>query len=209
VLLTAITGIGWWVLARLGLCLASIDEAEIARLLLVRLRWTVVTCGAAAFLVILAGQMVGAPPGPARSVAVNAEVAEYAGAGALLMAALLVWAYSRFITRRARADRSRVPEVCKGVVRRLLTARAGGTPVLVRCQSGRWMWVTGSPQVVAPLRERLARARQRSGFRLSVTLVYHPKSRVIKDVPGMAVEAVDAVWSEAPDPSGLEPVGVG
>jgi hypothetical protein len=203
VLLTGITGIGWWVLARLVLCLAAIDEAEIARLLLVRLRWMVITCGAAAFLVVLAGQMVGAPAGPAKSVAVNAEFAEYAGAGVLLLAALALWVYSRFITRRARADRNRVPEVCKGVVRRVLTAREGGSPVLLRCQSGRWMWVTGSSQVVAPLRERLARSRQRFGFRLSVTLVYHPKSRVVKEVPGMAVEAVDAVWSDAPDASGL------
>lgn len=202
-LLTGITGIGWWVLARLGLCLAGIDEAEIARLLLVRLRWMIVTCGAAAFLVVLAGQMVGAPAGPAKSVAVNAEFGEYAGAGVLLLVALLLWAYSRFITRRARADRSRVPDVCKGIVRRVLTARDGGTPVLLRCHSGRWMWVTGSSQVVAPLRERLARSRQRFGFRLSVTVLYHPKSRVIKEVPGMAVEAVDAVWTEAPDASGL------
>jgi hypothetical protein len=195
-----LTGSLWWLLARLRLCLAGIDELEVRRLLLQRTRWILLTAGGAAFLVALGGtlrtEIASQPalwPAPAR----EAELALYGAAAALGLVTLVLWRYSQAIVRRARSDRSGTPGVCRGTVRWIVTAQDGGWPVLIRRDDGRWLWLTGNPAALALVRSRLARTGGARGYRLTITLVYHRRSRVIERVTGTAVVALQAAWQSS------------
>jgi hypothetical protein len=200
-----VTGCLWWLLARLRLCLAGIDELEVRRLLLQRTRWVVLTAGGAAFLVALGGtlrtEIASRPalwPAPAR----EAELGLYGAAAVLGLVTLLIWRYSQAVVRRARSDRSGTPAVCRGTVRRILATADGGWPMLVRRDDGRWLWLTGNPQVLALVRSRLARTGGERGYRLTITLVYHRRSRVIERVTGTAVVALEAAWQSSRELAG-------
>jgi hypothetical protein len=183
------------------LCLAGIDELEVRRFLVKRLQWIVVTAGGAALLVALGGTFRteiasqpalwhGSPPHP--------ELVAYGAAAFLALATGILWRYGQAMVGRARSDRNATPAVCKGTVRRLVTAREGGWPLLLRLEDGRWLWLTGSPGTLALVRSRMARtARTRGGrgYRLNVVLVYHRRSRVIEKVAGTAVVALQAAWA--------------
>lgn len=205
-MLTPLTGILWRLLARMGLCLAGIDDAEVGRLLVRRLRWMVVFGGLAAGCVVLAAttatETVAAPSRAMAAIRTDLELGTYAAAGVLVLPVIAVWRYAQAIVRRALRDRMSVPEVCRGTVVRIVGAAEGGWPMLVRREGGRRFWVTGSPQALAPVRSRLGRAGP--GFRVTVTLQYYRRSRVVKEIRGMAVEALSVAWSPALEP-GAEP----
>jgi hypothetical protein len=189
----------------MGLCLAGIDDAELGRLLIRRLRWMAVLGGLAAGAVLIATTTVtetlAAPTIPLASVQTDIELGAYAAGGVLSLAALAVWRYSRAIVRRALRDRESTPEVCRGRALRIIRAAEGGWPMLVRREDGRRFWVTGSPQWLAPVRSRLGRAGP--GFRVTLTLQHYHRSRVVKEIRGMAVEALAVAWSPAVE--GAEP----
>jgi hypothetical protein len=199
VILTALTGCLWWLLARMRLCLAGVDDDELGRLLVRRLRWMVLFGGLAAGGVVLAAttatEAIAAPSQAMASMRTDVEIAAYAAAAVLGLAAAAVWRYSQAMVRRALRDRESTPEVCRGAALRIIRAAEGGWPLLMRREDGRRFWVTGSPKTLAPVRSRLGRAGR--GFRVTVTLQYYRRSRVVKDIRGMAVEALSVAWSTA------------
>jgi hypothetical protein len=198
---SALTGCLWRLLARMRLCLAGVDDEEIGRLLMRRLRWMALFGGLAGGCVVLAAttatESVAAPSQPMAAIRTDVQLGAYVAAAVLALPAVVVWRYSQAIVRRALRDRQAVPEVCRGTVLRVVQAAEGGWPVLLRREDGRRFWVTGSPQALAPVRTRLGRAG--SGFRVTVTLQYYRRSRVVKEIRGMAVEALSVAWSPALD----------
>jgi hypothetical protein len=185
----------WWLLARMELCLAGIDEREVGRLMRARNRWIVVMGGAAAAVLVLAnGMRAGASLFGRRDVT---SWAFYVPGALLLLAALAIWLYSRTMIRRAIADRFALPVPLKGTVRRLLAARAGGHPLLLRAEGGRHAWFTGSPEVLRHLRMRVSRAGAGRPLALSVTIRYFPRSHVVEAIPGPAAENVDTALVRA------------
>jgi hypothetical protein len=205
-LVTALTGCFWRLLARMRLCLAGVEDVELDRLLVRRLRWMVLFGGLAAGCVVLAAttatEAVAAPSQPMAPMRTDLELGAYAAAALLALVAVAVWRYSRAIVRRALRDRQSTPEVCRGTALRIVRAAEGGWPMLVRREDGRRFWVTGGARVLAPVRSRMGRAGP--GFRVTVTLQYYRRSRVVKEVRGMAVEALSVAWSPALE-AGAEP----
>lgn len=192
---TSLTRYPWWIAARMGLCLASVGDEELQRLLFKRLRWIVLWAGGAACLAVLGNGLAAAPPPPAgtnapvRAVSLGA----YVVAALLALIAVAIWLYSRIIVRRALRDRTGYPTPCKGTARGLITSREGGWALRLRSEQGRWFWLTGSSQVLAPMRRRMAGLTHGRPYRLAVTLTYYPRSRVIHEITGMAVEELNAV----------------
>lgn len=184
-----------WAAARLGLCLAGIQDEELRRLRTRRMQWITFFAGAAALLGVLAGSIAQSLvlSGP-RGSTVLAFWYLYLVAAPPLLVALAIWWYSAVVLRRALRDRTTYPVVRRGTVRRLLTAREGGWPLLLRDVDGRSMWLTGSREVLLPVRQRLARRRPGRPFQLTVTLAFHPRCRVVHEIRGMAVEDLDAAW---------------
>lgn len=195
----------WWMAARMGLCLGGVDDDELGRLLRRRLRWMVIAAGLGAFLVVLGGGLAGAPLTAAGMGASAASLslsrtlgrAVEAAAAVPTFVAAFVWWYARRKVRRARGDRATYPVPCRGTVRGLIVAREGGWPVLVRSEQGRWLWLTGSQEALAPVRRRLSARRVGARLRFSVTLTYYPRCRVVHAVTGMAVEELGAVVEAA------------
>jgi hypothetical protein len=205
-ILTTLTGCLWWLLARMRLCLAGVEDVELNRLLVRRLRWMVLFGGSAAGCVVLAAttatETVAAPSPAMASMRTDVELGAYAAAVLLALPAAAVWWYSRAMVRRAMRDRQSTPKVCRATALRIDRAAEGGWPLLLRREDGRRFWVTGSPRVLAPVRSRMGRAGP--GFRVTVTLQYYRRSRVVKEIRGMAVEALSVAWSPALE-SGVEP----
>jgi hypothetical protein len=205
VVLTALTGCLWWLLARMRLCLAGVEDAELGRLLVRRLRWMVLFGGLAAGCVVLAAttatETIAAPSQPLAPMRTDVELGAYGAAAVLALAAAAVWRYAQAIVRRALRDRQSAPVVCKATALRTIRAADGGWPMLLRREDGRRFWVTGSAKSLAPLRGRVGRAGP--GFRVTVTLQYYRRSRVVKEIRGMAVEALSVGWSPALE--GAEP----
>jgi len=181
----------------MGLCLAGVGDAELQRLLFKRLRLIVLWAGAAACLGVLGNGLAAAPPPPTGTNAPLRAVSfgAYVVAGLLALTAVAIWLYSRIIVRRALRDRMGYPTPCKGTVRGLITSREGGWALRLRTEEGRWLWLTGSSQALAPMRRRMAGLAPGRLYRLSVTLTHYPRSQVIHEVTGMAVEELDAVLS--------------
>jgi hypothetical protein len=221
---TALTRHLWWLAARMGLCLAGIGDGELQRLRLRRLWWIAVTAGTAAFLLVLgssvaagvaralpartpaASQSSGGdasartPSPPAREPVTRPPAVLYsAPAAAPALVALAIWLYTRVILRRALRDREGDATVCRATVRRLITARVGGWPVLLHEEGGRWLWLTGSSRTLAPMRARLSAPDPSRPFRLRVTLTYHPRCRVVKEISGLAIEQLE--WAVAASPA--------
>jgi hypothetical protein len=201
----------WWLLARMRLCLGGVDDGEIRRLLVRRVRWMVLFVGLAAGGVLVASTTASeaqaatsaAPPPPnLAAMRHQVEVAGYVAAGVLALVAAVIWGYAAVMVRRALRDRESMPEVCSGTAVRVVEAREGGWPLLMRRRDGRWLWLTGNPATLQPVLGRLARAGP--GFRVTVTLQHYRRSRVVKEIRGMAVEALEAAWAVEP---GLEPAG--
>jgi hypothetical protein len=196
----------WWPLAKLRLCLAGVDDDELARLRRERLRWLVVLLGAAGSLVVVAGGVAAGarsalPQGSARSVlGVVADVG-YGAAVGLVVVGLALGLYTRTMVRRAVRDRERIPVVCRGTVRRIVRPAGGGWPVLMRRDGGRGRWLTGSPQTLAPVRGRLTGVSPGRSFQLAVTLTYYRRSRVIKEINGVVVEDLAVAWEMLGVPS--------
>jgi hypothetical protein len=189
----------WWPLARLRLCLAGVDDDELARLRRERLRWLVLLAGTAAALVVLAGGVAaGARGAPAQTSAPHdlgvVATVGYAAAVVPVLAAVALWLYVRTMLRRALYDRERPPVVITGTVRRMIRPSAGGWPLLVRRTGGRGRWLTGSPRTLAPVRGRLTGHSARRTFQLTVTLTYYRRSRVIKEIAGVVVEDLAVAW---------------
>jgi hypothetical protein len=203
VVLTALTGCLWRLLARMRLCLGGVGDVELERLLVRRLRWMVWFMGLAAGGVVVAATTATeslAAPSPAMAlIRTDVQLAAYGLAALLALAAAAVWRYSQTIVRRALRDRQSTPEVCRATALRVVRATEGGWPLLLRREDGRRFWVTGSPRMLAPVRSRMARAGR--GFRVTVTLQYYRRSRVVKEVRGMAVEALSVAWSPAREPT--------
>jgi hypothetical protein len=191
----------WWVCARMGLCLAGIDDDEVRRLRFRRLRLISPLAAGAVVLTLLAGALTaGVPRGslPAsRSLATTLQTGSYALAGLMGLAAIAVLIYARIIVRRAIRDRSSDPVTRRASLRGFISAREGGWPVRLQCDDGRWLWLTGSRAVLAPVQGRLAHDRTKRPYRLTVALVHHRRSRVIKEISGLKVEALDPVWVSA------------
>jgi hypothetical protein len=148
---------------------------------------------------VLAGEVAPTQTGALRPGSLDGQrhdvaVGLYAAAGILTLVALMIWRYSATMVKRARADRALTPDVCRGTVRWLISARAGGWPVLVRRDDGRWRWLIGSQSVLAPVRARLTRRAPGTSVRLTVTLVHYRRSRIIKQINGMFVEALSTAW---------------
>ena len=183
----------------MGLCLASVGDSELQRLLFKRLRLIVLWAGGAAALVVLANGLAAAPPPPSGSAApVHAlSLGAYAVAVVLALISGAIWLYSRIIVRRAVRDRIGYPVPTKGTVRGLIAASEGGWVMRLRTEEGRWLWLTGSSQALAPMRRRMALLRPGRPYRLSVVVTYYRRSRVIHEVTGMAVEQLDAVFANS------------
>ena len=81
--------------------------------------------------------------------------------------------------------------MCKGVVRRVLIAADGGWPLLVRTDTGRYLWLTGSGVSLRTTMGRLTTRVRGRPFQLVVVLTYYPRCRVIREVNGMAVESLE------------------
>jgi hypothetical protein len=196
----------WWPLAKLGLCLAGVDDDELYRLRRQGLRWMVLLGGAVAALVVLSGSVLAgarsAPPftsaGPDLE---KVAIGGYIAAAVLVLPLLALWWYVRAMVRRAVRDRESVPEVCRGTVRLIIRPRGGGWPVLIRRTNGRGRWVTGSTRTLAPIRGRLTGRAPRRPFQLSVTLTYYRRSRVIKEIGGVVVEDLAAAWARTGVPA--------
>jgi hypothetical protein len=208
-IVTTLTGGLWWLLARMRLCLAGVEDVELNRLMVRRLRWMVLFGGLAAGCVLLAattaGEAFAAPPqigSPIVSMRKDVEMGAYIAAAVLALPAAVVWRYAQAMVRRALRDRQSMPEVCRATVLRIVRSAEGGWPVLLRREDGRRFWVTGSPRVLAPVRSRMGRAGP--GFRVTVTLQYYRRSRVVREIRGMAVEALSVAWSPALE-AGAEP----
>jgi len=205
--LTALTGCLWRLLARMRLCLAGVEDVELSRLLVRRLRWMVLFGGLSAACVVLAAttatESLAAPSPAMASMRTNVQLGAYAAAVVLALPAVAVWRYAQAMVRRALRDRQSMPEVCRATALRIVRSADGGWPVLLRREDGRRFWVTGSPRVLAPVRSRMGRAGP--GFRVTVTLQYYRRSRVVREIRGMAVEALSVAWSPALE-AGTEPV---
>ena len=195
---TALTRYLWWVAARMGLCLAGIEDDELQRLRFRRLRLISPLFGGAVILAVLAaGLTAGQPHGimvAARGLATALQNGSYVVAGVLSLAALVTLLYTRAIVRRALRDRSTDPVARRATFRGLIRAREGGWPVRLRCDDGRWLWLTGSRQVLAPIQGRLAHDEGKRPYRLTVAVVHHPRSRVIKEISGLKIEALERAW---------------
>jgi hypothetical protein len=142
------------------------------------------------------GTVHGTPPSR-RSPGETLALLTYAAAAVVALAALAIWQWSRLMVRRALQDRAGHPIPCRGTVRWLTACREGGWPLLVRSERGQWLWLTGSGEALAPMRRHLARRERGRSWRVSVTLTYYPRSRVIHEVTGMAVEELEEVLAAA------------
>jgi hypothetical protein len=189
----------WWVCARMGLCLAGIDDDEVQRLRFRRLR-LISPLGVGAVILTLLGSVLtaGLPSGSGsttRSLATTFQFGSYAIAGVLGLGALAVLIYARIIVRRALRDRSADPVARRATLRGFISARDGGWPVRLQCDDGHWLWLTGS----------LTGDKAKRQYRLTVALVHHPRSKVIREISGLKVEVLHPAWravtTEEPSPA--------
>jgi hypothetical protein len=206
---TSLTRYLWWVGARLCLCLAGIEDAELQRLRFRRLR-VVSPLAVGAVILTLVGSAVRAglsngSGSAARSLATTFQIGSYVIAGLLGLAVLAVLIYARIIVKRALRDRAADPVARRATLRGFISARDGGWPVRLQCDDGRWLWLTGSRAVLAPVYGRLTGDKTKRPYRLTVALVHHPWSRVIREISGLKIEALDPVWrgvtTEEPSPA--------
>ncbi len=196
---TGITRYGWWIAARLGLCLAGIDDLEVSRVRLRRLRVTMPLVAMALVLIVLGAGLSAKPPADlqAGSPGLLTKLQTWCYIAALAASALAIWIllYVRAMVARAVSDRDKDPLARRATLRNLIRSREGGLPVRVRWDDGIWMWLTGSDEVLAPIERHVVTTSHKGAYRLTVALVYHPRSRVIKEIAGLKVEVLEGAWS--------------
>jgi hypothetical protein len=119
--------------------------------------------------------------------------------GALLStAALLTGLYARAMLAGALLDRSGDPVAAKGRLLRLIPGRGGGWPVLIRDQDGRGLWLSGRESDLQRAVEALRWRRPGVQLDLSITLTYYPRTHVIKEISGIAVQEREKERATAP-----------
>lgn len=189
----------WTMIARLKLCLANIDEEEVQRILRTRMRLMAVLGGVTGALLVVAGST-----SAGMSMVSHKHVVTwpfYVPGAVLGLVTMGIWLYARTMIRRAIKDRERLPVPVQGTVCRLVMARAGGNPVLLRSREGRYTWLTGSQAVLRQVRVQLGSAtgkRRTRAIRITVTLLYYQPSHVIREIPGLAIEQLDAALAAEP-----------
>ena len=203
---TGVTRYGGWIAARLGLCLAGIDDVEVNRVRFRRLRVAMPLVAMALLLTVLGAGLTVKPSADvqAASSALPTKLQNWCYIAALAASALAIWIllYVRATVARAVADRDLDPLARRATLRNLIRSREGGLPVRVRWDDGLWMWLTGSKEVLAPIERHVVAKSHKGIYRLTVALVYHPRSHVIKEIAGLKVEVLEPVWSsnEIPAP---------
>jgi hypothetical protein len=196
---TGVTRYGWWIAARLGLCLAGIDDVEVNRVRFRRLRVAMPLVAMALLLTVLGAGLTVKPSADlqAASSGLPTKLQNWCYIAALAASALAIWIllYVRATVARAVADRDLDPLARRATLRNLIRSREGGLPVRVRWDDGLWMWLTGSKEVLAPIERHVVTKSHKGIYRLTVALVYHPRSHVIKEIAGLKVEVLEPVWS--------------
>ncbi|MGH7761338.1 MAG: hypothetical protein ACREOY_07975 [Candidatus Dormibacteraceae bacterium] len=175
---TGVTRYGWWIAARLGLCLAGIDDVEVNRVRFRRLRVAMPLVALALLLTVLGAGLTVKPSAEvqAASSGLPTKLHNWCYIAALAASALAIWIllYVRATVARAVADRDLDPLARRATLRNLIRSRDGGLPVRVRWDDGLWMWLTGSKEVLAPIERHVMTKSHKGIYRLTVALVYHP-----------------------------------
>jgi hypothetical protein len=185
--------------ARLELCLAGIDDVELSRLRVRRLRVMMPLVAMALVLTVLGAGLSVKPSADVQAVSdgLLTKMQTWCFIVALAASALAIWImlYVRAMAARAVSDRDIDPLARRATLRNLIRSRQGGLPMRVRWDDGRWMWLTGNSEVLAPIERHVMTRSHKGVYRLTVALVYHPRSRVIKEIAGLKVEVLEPVWS--------------
>ena len=171
-----------WLQLRLGICLASLDNAELLRFALRQRRWGLLGSVASFPLYVVGGTAWGLG-------ADQLYLTLWVPGALLSTAALVIGLYSRATLASALFDRVSTPVAVKGPVRLLLTGREGGWPMLLRDQDGVHHWLTGRATDLERIKTALQRRRSGVELEVTVTLTYFPRTRVIDRIEGLSVEA--------------------
>ncbi|MBO0707768.1 MAG: hypothetical protein J2P44_05335 [Candidatus Dormibacteraeota bacterium] len=169
-----------WVRVRLGICLASLDNAELLRFALRQRRWGLLGSMASFPLYLIGGTAWG----------LGAEylyLALWVPGALLSTAALMIGLYSRAMISSAMYDRNTMPNATQGLVRMLLPAREGGWALLLQDGDGKHVWFTGRPADLDRIRGALERRRSGMTLEVRLTITYYPRTKVIERVDGMTV----------------------
>lgn len=186
------------VCAWLGICLAGLDNEELFRFAMRQRGWGLLW-SMISFPLYVTG-------GIAWGLGSDVLYLSLWLPGALLStAALCTGLYARAMLAGALLDRSSDPVAAKGTLRRVVRPRDGGWPVLLRDQDGSGLWLTGRETDLRRAIEALRRRRPGVQLELSITLTYYPRTRVIKEISGIAVQerekARATARSLAPNPT--------
>jgi hypothetical protein len=180
-MLRALTGLPMtWVRVRLGICLASLDNAELLRFALRQRRWGLLGSMASFPLYLIGGTAWG----------LGAEylyLALWVPGALLSTAALMIGLYSRTMISSAMYDRTSMPSATQGQVRMLLPAKEGGWALLLKDGDGKHVWFTGRADDLDRVREALGRRREGMTLEVRITITYFPRTKVIERVDGMSV----------------------
>lgn len=169
-----------WVRVRLGICLASLDNAELLRFALRQRRWGLLGSMASFPLYLVGGTAWG----------LGAEflyLALWVPGALLSTAALMIGLYSRALIGSAMHDRGTMPNATQGQVLVLLPARQGGWALLLKDGRGKHVWFTGRAADLERVRAALERRREGMALEVHLTLTYYPRTKVIERVDGMSV----------------------
>jgi hypothetical protein len=177
--------------ARLGICLAGLDNEELFRFAMRQRGWGLLWSTISFPLYVVGGVAWG--------FGSDVLYVSLWLPGALLStAALFTGLYARAMLAGALLDRSSEPVAAKGTLRRLIPGRDGGWPVLIRDQDGRGLWLTGREADLGRAIEAHRRRRPGVQLELSITLTYYPRTHVIKEISGIAVQERDKARATAP-----------
>ncbi|MBO0701637.1 MAG: hypothetical protein J2P38_01810 [Candidatus Dormibacteraeota bacterium] len=169
-----------WVRVRLGICLASLENAELLRFALRQRRWGLLGSMSSFPLYLIGGTAWG----------LGAEylyLALWVPGALLSTAALMIGLYSRAMISSAMYDRTTMPSATQGRVLMLLPAREGGWALLLKDGEGRHHWYTGRAADLERVRTALERRRPGVTLEVRLTITYFPRTRVIERVDGMNV----------------------
>ncbi len=169
-----------WVRVRLGICLASLDNAELLRFALRQRRWGLLGSMASFPLYLIGGTAWG----------LGAEylyLALWVPGALLSTAALMIGLYSRTMISSAMYDRTTMPSATQGQVRLLLPASEGGWALLLEDGDGKHLWFTGRAEDLDRVRGALERHREGMTLEVRITITYFARTRVIERVDGMSV----------------------
>lgn len=169
-----------WVRVRLGICLASLDNAELLRFALRQRRWGLLGSMASFPLYLIGGTAWG----------LGAEylyLALWVPGALLSTAALMIGLYSRTMISSAMSDRIGMPNATQGLVRMLFPAKEGGWALLLEDGDGKHLWFTGRAEDLYRVRDALEKRREGMTLEVRLTITYFPRTKVIERVDGMTV----------------------